>query len=163
MCVGQYAYLRVDVCSTLTFYTKVCILSFFILLVALQMITCRAPLLRRDAGNIPGGRHCRPGLLQDPGGAGPLCGRSCGTDRGRADDPLYSNLQITGIPAAAGCRDALWCLAGLPVGLRSLAVPLPEGPGKIADIVETAVQSDFLNSMPGRLQLLCGFAETELL
>ncbi len=30
MCVGQYAYLRVSVCSTLTFYTLVCILSSFI-------------------------------------------------------------------------------------------------------------------------------------
>lgn len=40
MCVGQYAYLRVRVCVATTFYTKVCILSLFVLGVALQIVIC---------------------------------------------------------------------------------------------------------------------------
>ena len=44
MCVGQYAYLRVRVCVATTFYTKVCILSLFVLGVALHIVICPPPL-----------------------------------------------------------------------------------------------------------------------
>ena len=50
MCVGQYAYLRVHVCVATTFYTKDCILSLFILGVALQIVTCHLPLHRGGFG-----------------------------------------------------------------------------------------------------------------
>ena len=45
MCVGQYAYLRVRVCVATTFYTKVCILSLFVLGVALHIVICQAAYL----------------------------------------------------------------------------------------------------------------------